>query len=422
MSRSRTMKLIAGVALPAVLLGALLACSTDSPTAPQQQAGPGPGGASAQWVLNVSVAPKELEVGSPDPAIVTVEVRRADNGVAPSTGTTIVLSASLGEFSNPGSGLNSVALTTVNGLAQIPLFAGSVKGTAFVTAQLEASAGQTTVSVVDVLEQIVAAFDSQNSESNLSVQFRDSSTGNPTEWRWDFGDGATSREQNPAHIFPEAGDWVVTLTASKTGSSDTTSQIVSVTRDPLNEIEANFDFIQDGLTVVFRDTTTGNPTRWLWTFGDGTQSAQQNPTKRYGLEGSYVVTLTASNQDSSGETNQIVTVTRDLFITDITPNSGSATGGTTVTISGEGFVDPLRVFFGGVLAKTVSTSPTQIVVTTPPGVLGTEPCNDNNDSTIGQRAADTAVSVLVELGTGVSQSVPGGYTYLAPAGAACNGD
>ncbi len=421
MTRFKNAKQIAGWALPFLILG-LVACSTDTPTAPQQIPAPPPGGASALWSLVVSITPVEVEVGSPDPATVSVVIRRADNQQAPSSGTTFVLSASLGEFGTPGSGLGSVALSTVNGRAQVLWFAGLIKGTVLFTAQLESSAGQATAVIIDILEEVVASFETQNSESNLSVQFRDTSTGNPTDFLWDFGDGTTSTEHNPAYIFPRPGDYVVTFTASKNGSSDTTSQTVSVTRDPLLIVEAGFEATIDALTVVFRDTSTGNPTRWRWDFGDGTRSSQQNPTKGYSREGTYIVTLTASNADSSDSVNQAVTVTRGLFVTDITPNAGPAAGGQTVTITGTGFVNPLRVFFGGVLAETVSVTSTRIVVITPPGILGTVACNDNMDDVIGERAADTLTTVLIELGSGTSHTVAGGYTYLAPAGAPCNGD
>lgn len=52
------------------------------------------------------------------------------------------------------------------------------------------------------------------------------------------------------------------------------------------------------LTVHFTDTTTGNPTAWLWTFGDGSTSSDQHPVKTYTSPGTYTVSLTASD---SGE-------------------------------------------------------------------------------------------------------------------------
>jgi PKD repeat protein len=51
----------------------------------------------------------------------------------------------------------------------------------------------------------------------LEVQFTDSSTGSPTTFSWDFGDGATSSEQNPRHTYLQAGEHTVTLTVTTSG-------------------------------------------------------------------------------------------------------------------------------------------------------------------------------------------------------------
>ena len=53
----------------------------------------------------------------------------------------------------------------------------------------------------------------------LNVAFTDTSTGLPTSWSWDFGDGATSTEQNPTHTYPSAGTYTVSLTASNANST-----------------------------------------------------------------------------------------------------------------------------------------------------------------------------------------------------------
>jgi PKD repeat protein len=49
------------------------------------------------------------------------------------------------------------------------------------------------------------------------------------------------------------------------------------------------------LTVAFTDTSTGGPTSWLWDFGDGSTSTEQNPVHTYESPGNYSVTLTVSN-------------------------------------------------------------------------------------------------------------------------------
>jgi PKD repeat protein len=60
--------------------------------------------------------------------------------------------------------------------------------------------------------------------------------------------------------------------------------------------------------VAFTDVSTGNPTSWSWTFGDGTTSTSQNPSHVYAAGGSYTVTLTATNLTGSRSANSTITV------------------------------------------------------------------------------------------------------------------
>jgi YVTN family beta-propeller protein len=46
------------------------------------------------------------------------------------------------------------------------------------------------------------------------IRFSDASTGNPTSWSWNFGDGTTSTSQNPTHRYTNGGTYTVTLNAS----------------------------------------------------------------------------------------------------------------------------------------------------------------------------------------------------------------
>ncbi len=68
----------------------------------------------------------------------------------------------------------------------------------------------------------VAGFDANTTEGcgNLIVQFTDTSTGDPNEWSWDFGDGSTSTQQNPQHEYAAPGVYTVSLTASNTLGGD----------------------------------------------------------------------------------------------------------------------------------------------------------------------------------------------------------
>ena len=64
----------------------------------------------------------------------------------------------------------------------------------------------------------------------FSVQFTDHSSGSPTNWTWDFGDGTSSHEQHPAHVYTETGNYDVTLTAGTLYRSGTLTKVCTSTR------------------------------------------------------------------------------------------------------------------------------------------------------------------------------------------------
>jgi PKD repeat protein len=63
----------------------------------------------------------------------------------------------------------------------------------------------------------------------LAVQFSDQSSGAPTSWSWDFGDGATSTAQNPGHTYAAVGTYTVSLTVSNAVGSDTVTEVDLIT-------------------------------------------------------------------------------------------------------------------------------------------------------------------------------------------------
>ena len=67
-------------------------------------------------------------------------------------------------------------------------------------------------------------------QAPLTVKFQDTSTGAPTSWSWNFGDGTTSASQNPSHTYTSAGSYTVSLTARDGNGSDsvTKSGLISV--------------------------------------------------------------------------------------------------------------------------------------------------------------------------------------------------
>lgn len=132
----------------------------------------------------------------------------------------------------------------------------------------------------------------------MAVAFTDKSTNAPTAWKWDFGDGASSTEQNPTHTYTSLGVYSVTLTASNKDGADTTTKVnyISTTLAPVAEFKANRQVGKAPFIVEFTDLSSNNPTSWSWDFGDGTSSTEQNPRHIYLHEGSYDVSLTVANQ------------------------------------------------------------------------------------------------------------------------------
>ena len=134
----------------------------------------------------------------------------------------------------------------------------------------------------------------------LLVTFNDTSSNIPTSWAWDFGDGATSALKNTTHTFT-TGTWIVNLTASNSDGSNTTEPGTTITVNPaLPEAAFTADHYSGiaPLMVNFTDSSLYAPTAWNWSFGDGTYSLLQNPSKVFSV-GTWNVTLTASNSAGS---------------------------------------------------------------------------------------------------------------------------
>ena len=121
---------------------------------------------------------------------------------------------------------------------------------------------------------IVANFnaDTSNVSSPLTVQFTDESTGTLKSWKWDFGDGTSSAEQNPNHIYSKAGTYKVTLTTTlSNGSIRTVTSDITVKSDltaPTVTISPSEESFSTTLTVTLKATdNSGSATIYYTTDG-----------------------------------------------------------------------------------------------------------------------------------------------------------
>ncbi|MDP6143877.1 MAG: choice-of-anchor J domain-containing protein, partial [Candidatus Marinimicrobia bacterium] len=104
----------------------------------------------------------------------------------------------------------------------------------------------------------------------LSVVFTDLSTGNPTSWSWDFGDGNPSTVQHPTHIFENPGSYTVTLTVSDGTDSDseTKTDYIEISTPPAEtNLSESFETeLPSDWTVIDND---GDGNQWLRFSDDG---------------------------------------------------------------------------------------------------------------------------------------------------------
>jgi len=149
----------------------------------------------------------------------------------------------------------------------------------------------------------------------LQVQYVDQTTGGAAFWLWDFGDGNTSSLQNPQHVYASPGTYTVCLTTtSLCGSDSSCASVTVVCPSP----DVAFSESSTGLQVQFTDATTNTPTAWIWDFGDGNTSTQQNPTHTYAVPGSYLVCLTATNACGTDSACSSLTVSCPAPVSDFT--------------------------------------------------------------------------------------------------------
>lgn len=128
----------------------------------------------------------------------------------------------------------------------------------------------------------------------LEVFFDNVSSGVITSWYWDFGDGGTSDVQSPTHTYEQPGRYTASLTVTGPGGTDTAVRANGVTVYfplPGAYISATPEYGVVGQEMAFTAGSSYEITTWLWDFGDGGTSSQQNPTHIYSSTGDFTAML-----------------------------------------------------------------------------------------------------------------------------------
>jgi len=113
------------------------------------------------------------------------------------------------------------------------------------------------------------------------VTFTDASTNTPTGWFWSFGDGASSTQQSPTHVFATAGTYAVTLTASNAGGASPVGHSITVAGAP---VTPSYPVVDTGQVKCYSSTLESPaPTAGQAFFGQDAQTAGTQPS--YTLSG-----------------------------------------------------------------------------------------------------------------------------------------
>lgn len=199
-----------------------------------------------------------------------------------------------------------------------PTHTYATAGSYTVTLTVSNSANCKTISlpvVVTVTGSPVASFTFTNNNqcAGINLAFTSTSTGTTgsSTYEWDFGDGSNSFVPNPTHSYASGGSYNVILTVRNGGSCNNVSApvVVTVKSTPVS----TFTFNSASCTstnVTFTNTSTLNGTAgaYLWNFGDGNTSTQENPAHTYGASGTYNVTLTITDAVSGCSNTSAVSI------------------------------------------------------------------------------------------------------------------
>jgi len=164
-------------------------------------------------------------------------------------------------------------------------------------------------------------------------------------YAWSFGDGSSDAGVNPIHAFAGPGSYIVTLTVTDdkgaTGSASTNVNVIAPNVVPVARIGVvstafdTFDFSGTGST-----DTDGSIVSYGWDFGDGLVASGPVVSHRYAVPGSYVVTLTVTDdRGGTGSASSSVGVVA-ISVAPTARITASPTAPDTLEFSGAGSSDP----------------------------------------------------------------------------------
>jgi PKD repeat protein len=166
-------------------------------------------------------------------------------------------------------------------------------------------------------------------------------------YSWNFGDGQSSTQASPSHIYQAPGTFTARLTVTDSAGL-TASATVAINanapgnRPPTVSVNPSTTSGSEGMSVVFNTTASdpdGQVVSYNWDFGDGTTATVASPTHVYARAGVYTASVVVrDNGGATAGTQVTITVTQaDSYsppdVNMVTPDGGEViNGGSTYTI------------------------------------------------------------------------------------------
>ena len=218
------------------------------------------------------------------------------------------------------------------------------------------------------------------------------------EYLWVFGDGTTSTEQNPDHVFESNGEFEVTLYVTNECGTDSVSTTILVVDPPVADISANGSSGNTSGCAPFSvsfSNDSENAEYFSWTFPTSPgvtidDDSPYNPSLTFASPGVYPVTLTVGNDCGESQWTTMVEVFQEPQINLLTPADacGSSTLALGNLVQTTGSIESLEWNISGPNAPTV-----------PPG---------SNPTVAFEQAGDYTITVVAT------------SAYCAPASASTN--
>ena len=250
---------------------------------------------------------------------------------------------------------------------------------------------------------ITANFTANTTEGceGTSINFTDTSIGNPTDWAWTFTGGtpASSNLQNPTITYNSAGTYAVSLTASNAQGDNTLvkNSYITIFATPTADINGDLSICGTESTTL---TALGG-TSYIWSTGDDTNPITVTPTQNT----TYTVTTTDAN--GCTDSHEVAVTVNSSFDVSITADLEICEGENTRLSTNDGTIYSW---------STGSTDPRTVVSPTENTVYSVTVTNEDDCTGTAQATVTVNEAITADISGDLEICGSGGTTLTASGG------